>query len=50
MRTVDFDTLSTAATGLVSEFGYTLQPRVDGDFVSDTCRSIIIAFARTIPL
>lgn len=36
MRAVDFSTLTTAATDLVSTYDYQFQPRVDGDIVADT--------------
>ncbi|ESZ93692.1 hypothetical protein SBOR_5932 [Sclerotinia borealis F-4128] len=36
MRSVEFDTLSTAATNMVSNYTYRFQPRVDGDFIADT--------------
>jgi hypothetical protein len=38
MRTIDFDTLTTAANTAVSDYTYQFQPRVDGDFVADTCK------------
>jgi carboxylesterase type B len=36
MRAVDFDTLNTASTEIVSKYTYQFQPRVDGDIVADT--------------
>lgn len=36
MRSVDFDTLTTAASDVTSQYTYQFQPRVDGDFVADT--------------
>ncbi|QSZ35471.1 hypothetical protein DSL72_008341 [Monilinia vaccinii-corymbosi] len=39
MRSVEFETLSTAANNLVSEYQYQFQPRVDGDFIADTYES-----------
>ncbi|KAB8300403.1 hypothetical protein EYC80_000581 [Monilinia laxa] len=36
MRSVNFETLSTATNNLVSNYSYQLQPRVDGDFIADT--------------
>lgn len=36
LRSVDFSDLQDAATSVTSEYGYQLQPRVDGGFVADT--------------
>ncbi|CAG8983258.1 hypothetical protein HYALB_00002694 [Hymenoscyphus albidus] len=41
MQTVNFDTLNSAATDISTAFGYALQPRVDGDFVTDTYESLL---------
>lgn len=37
MRSVGFEELSGAASDVVGKYDYQLQPRVDGDFVGDTC-------------
>lgn len=37
MRGVGFEELSGAASDVVGKYDYQLQPRVDGDFVGDTC-------------
>jgi hypothetical protein len=39
MRAIDFDTLTTAASDVQTDYTYQFQPRVDGDFVADTCES-----------
>ena len=39
MRSVDFDTLNTAATDVEDLYSYQFQPRVDGDIVADTCKA-----------
>ncbi|KAK6593477.1 esterase [Botrytis cinerea] len=39
MRSVNFTTLQTAATNMVSNYTYQFQPRVDGDIISDTYES-----------
>ncbi|KAJ5010634.1 hypothetical protein K4K57_006913 [Colletotrichum sp. SAR 10_99] len=36
MRSVDFDTLNTAATTVQDAYTYQFQPRVDGDIIADT--------------
>ncbi|ORY65201.1 esterase [Pseudomassariella vexata] len=36
MRAVDFDTLTTAASDVQTEYTYQFQPRVDGDIIADT--------------
>lgn len=36
MRSVDFDTLTTAADDIVDTYDYQMQPRVDGDIIADT--------------
>ncbi|TGO49977.1 hypothetical protein BOTNAR_0410g00010 [Botryotinia narcissicola] len=36
MRAVNYTTLNTAVTEVISLYSYTLQPRVDGDIISDT--------------
>ncbi|KAF7899671.1 hypothetical protein EAF00_004007 [Botryotinia globosa] len=36
MRAVNYTTLNTAATDVISLYSYTLQPRVNGDIISDT--------------
>lgn len=38
MRQVDFANLTSAATDVVDTYDYQFQPRVDGDFVADTCK------------
>lgn len=38
MRAVDYTNLNTAVTDVISLYRYILQPRVDGDIISDTCR------------
>lgn len=38
MREISFDDLNTAATDQVDSYTYQFQPRVDGDFVADTCQ------------
>lgn len=40
MRKVDFATLTSAASEVQENYTYQFQPRVDGDFVADTCRSL----------
>ena len=42
MRSVNFTTLQTAATNMVSNYTYQFQPRVDGDIISDTCMFSIL--------
>lgn len=37
MRGVGFERLSGAASDVMGKYDYQLQPRVDGDFVGDTC-------------
>ena len=37
MRNVNFTTLQDAGTSVTSDYTYQFQPRVDGDFVVDTC-------------
>ncbi|TGO14347.1 hypothetical protein BTUL_0054g00150 [Botrytis tulipae] len=39
LRSVNFTTLQTAATNMVANYTYQFQPRVDGDFISDTYES-----------
>lgn len=39
MGEVDFDTLVSAAGDIVDAYDYQFQPRVDGDIVTDTCKS-----------
>ena len=41
MRKVNFTTLANAATDAVDTYTYQFQPRVDGDFVADTCKVLI---------
>ncbi|KAL0939902.1 carboxylesterase family protein [Colletotrichum truncatum] len=36
MRSIDFDTLNTAASTVKSAYTYQFQPRVDGDIIADT--------------
>ncbi|KAI3554927.1 esterase [Colletotrichum abscissum] len=36
MRSIDFDTLNTAATTVQDAYDYQFQPRVDGDIIADT--------------
>jgi len=36
MRSAPFATISSAASQLVGQYGYVMQPRVDGDFMPDT--------------
>ncbi|KAB2574184.1 Secreted lipprotein [Lasiodiplodia theobromae] len=36
MRSVDFDTLISAADDIVDTYDYQMQPRVDGDIIADT--------------
>ncbi|RDW89217.1 putative carboxylesterase family protein [Coleophoma cylindrospora] len=43
MRSVDFDTLTTAASEIVSNYTYQHQPRVDGDIVGDTYEAQLYA-------
>lgn len=38
MRNVDFDTLTSAASDVQTKYTYQFQPRIDGDFVADTCK------------
>jgi hypothetical protein len=38
MRQVNFTTLNTAASNVQENYTYQFQPRVDGDFVADTCK------------
>lgn len=37
MREVNFTTLQDAASNITDLYTYQFQPRVDGDFVADTC-------------
>lgn len=39
MRKVKFSTLNTATNAVKNNYTYQFQPRVDGDFVADTCTS-----------
>lgn len=41
MREVNFTTLNTAAKAIKGNYSYQFQPRVDGDFVADTCTSLV---------
>jgi len=41
MREVNFTTLNAAAKAIKGNYSYQFQPRVDGDFVADTCTSLV---------
>ena len=44
MREVDFKTLTSAASNVKNKYDFQLQPRVDGDFVADTCEFPLYTF------
>lgn len=44
MRGIDFDTLTSAADDVVDTYTYQMQPRVDGDIIADTCKSLLALF------
>lgn len=43
MRNISFTDLNTAATTVQTDYTYQFQPRVDGDFVADTCKPNLLS-------